>query len=310
MGNAATLMVAAALLGGSTVTAAGARADGGERSARQAGMLGAKPRTTAPRHPLDPLSKAEIQRAFTLVEADERFVAGSFPLVELRPPPKADVLAWVVGEPFRRDAFVQVYDQVANLLTEVVVDLDLGAIGSWTPRPGEQPPVYMTEWTRADEIVRADLAWQAAMAARGLALDDLYLDVWAPGDTSDVSNPDGHRLFRALTFFSGGEPHQYPRPVEGLVVVIDMTDERVLSVTDTGPVPVATDEPGHADHERAPLPPLAGRPRRSGVPSRCVVGSSAGRDGGCTWGGRPDWCCARSATSRTACCDPWPTRSR
>ena len=56
---------------------AGAIIDVGMRTRRSAwlvGMLGTKPRSTAPRHPLEPLSKTEILRASALVEADERFV--------------------------------------------------------------------------------------------------------------------------------------------------------------------------------------------------------------------------------------------
>ena len=171
-------------------------------------------------------------------------------------PPKADVLAWQPGQPFSRKATLNVYDRDANVVNEVVVDLRSHSVESWAPRPGVEPAVYGTEWTEADSIVRKDARWQAAIAARGLKPRDIYIDVWAPGDTAGIDDPNGDRLLRAITFYRGHLPNPYDRPVEGITVTIDMTTRTVLDVTDSGIVPVDKTETGDAKAARHGLKPL------------------------------------------------------
>src|SRR4051794_23962630 len=69
--------------------------------------------------PLDPLTAGEIATTFRVIEASERFPAGAyFPIVSLNEPPKAEVLGWLPGRAFRREAFAQVYGRPANRLFE------------------------------------------------------------------------------------------------------------------------------------------------------------------------------------------------
>ena len=66
----------------------------------------------APVHPLDPLSGAEMQLACDLVKAAEKLDSHArFPMVELREPPKAEVVAFKTGEYFSRTAFVLAIDR-------------------------------------------------------------------------------------------------------------------------------------------------------------------------------------------------------
>jgi Cu2+-containing amine oxidase len=74
--------------------------------------------------PLDPLTAAEIRTTLEVIEASNKYPAGAiFPIVTLKEPPKAELLAWDPGEPFRREAFANVYNRGANRLFEAVVDL-------------------------------------------------------------------------------------------------------------------------------------------------------------------------------------------
>ena len=147
-----------------------------------------------------------MRSTVAIIESDSRFPAeGFFPTISLQEPPKADVQAWRPRTPITRQAQADVYDQAANALSRVVVDLCSRSVESWTPVPGAQPPIYMTEWTDAVAVVRADTRWQDAMRARDVKPDDVYVDIWAPGDVTGVPNPDGHRLLRALSFLKGAE---------------------------------------------------------------------------------------------------------
>jgi primary-amine oxidase len=70
------------------------------------------------------------------------------------------------------------------------------------------------------------------------------------------SNPAGNRLLRALSFFDGGMPNPYDRPVEGVVATIDMNAMTVIDVTDTGIKPVNTTFTGSSGTTRPGLKPL------------------------------------------------------
>ena len=207
--------------------------------------------------PLDPLSDAEILKTFQVIEASNKFPAGAFfPLVTLKEPPKSELLAWDPGESFRREAFAEVYDRDANRLFEAVVDLKTQKVTSWVERPGVQPATLLTEYDDADAIIRADPRWRKAIKDRGLKPSDIYLDVWALGSVELPPNPQGHRLMRGLSFWSGDLPNPYDRPVEGLVATVDMTTNTVIEVSDTGIKPVNTTFSGSSDTTRPGLKPL------------------------------------------------------
>ena len=207
--------------------------------------------------PLDPLTAAEISKTFEVIEASDKYPAGAFfPIVTLKEPPKAELLAWDPGEPFRREAFANVYSRAANRLFEAVVDLKTQKLISWVERPGVQPAVSISEYAAADAVVRGDARWRKAIRDRNLKPSDIYIDVWAPGSVALPPAPPGKRLLRALSFFDGGLPNPYDRPVEGLVATVDMNAMTVIDLTDTGIKPVNTTLTGSSATTRPGLKPL------------------------------------------------------
>jgi primary-amine oxidase len=211
----------------------------------------------AARGPLDPLTRGEITRTFRVIERSRDLPATAFfPIVSLREPPKAEVLRWAPGDSFRREAFAQVYDRATNRLFEAVVDLRTQRLRSFVERPGAQPAVFGDEYESADVAVRADARWRAAMARRGIDPDDVFLDLWAPGEVDLPHVEPGVRLLRALSFFEGGLPNPYARPIEGVLVTIDANRMQVVDVQDTGARPVnrtSSDASGTARPRLAPL---------------------------------------------------------
>ena len=203
------------------------------------------------------MTSEEIATAFQVIEGSRDLPATAFfPIVSLQEPPKAEVLSWSPGRPFRREAFAQVYDRAANRLFEAVVDLRTERLLSFAEVPGAQPAVFGDEYESADAAVRRDARWRLAMTRRGLDPDDVFLDVWAPGELNLPPAGAGARLLRALSFFAGDLPNAYDRPIEGVLVTIDANRMQVLDVQDTGARPVnrtATDAPGGT---RPPLAPL------------------------------------------------------
>src|SRR6478735_5172123 len=218
------------------------------------GLVGAAPSGEGP---LDPLSATEINSTVEVIEASPKYPAGAFfPIVTLKEPPKSELLAWDPGEPFRREAFANVYSRAANRLFEAVVDLKTQKLISWVERPGVQPAVSISEYAIADSVVRADARWRKAIRDRGLKPADIYIDVWAPGSVALPPNPSGKRLLRALSFFDGGIANPYDRPIEGVIATVDMNAQTVIDVTDTGMNPLNTTLTGSSDTSRPGLKPL------------------------------------------------------
>ena len=100
--------------------------------------------------PLDPLTAAEINETFKVIESYGKFPRGAFfPYVSLKEPTKRSVLDGTSS----RKALAQVYDRKQNQLVEAVVDLAGHSIESWTLKPGAQPAVFTTDFVDSDRLV-------------------------------------------------------------------------------------------------------------------------------------------------------------
>ncbi|MEZ4312052.1 MAG: primary-amine oxidase [Polyangiaceae bacterium] len=231
----------------------------------------------APPHPLDPLSQAELANAVRLLREAGKLSSGTrFALLALNEPPKDEVLAWKAGAPFRREAFAIALDRAKNQAFEAVVDLAGGKVVSTTEIVGAQPPILVEEFTRGQEIVRADARWQEAMKKRGITrFEDVQLDVWAPGHVGLGGAlslpPGGPRLLRVLSHLRGTAINPYSRPIEGVIAVVDAGTERVIELIDTGVVPIPGPEGDFFDPKRvgklrpAPKRLVTSQPDGSGI---------------------------------------------
>jgi primary-amine oxidase len=206
-------------------------------------LLGASPaRSDDGSHPLSPLTEAEIQRAVEIVRA-ERKIAGElfFPLLALHEPTKPELRSQAAGEKIPRRASLVILDRPQRKTYEAVVDLTAGNIAKWHERADVQPTVLLGEYEKVTNIVRADPQWQAAMKKRGIEkFDEVNLDAWAPGYLQLEGVPNA-RLMRVLSFYRGQGTNAYGRPVEGVVVVVNLDTGKVVQLVDTGVVPVSND---------------------------------------------------------------------
>ena len=189
-------------------------------------------------HPLDPLTATEIETAVAaIVEQQNLTDLALFPNVYLLKPPKSEVLAFTEGSDFQREAFVVVLDRAQNQTYEAIVDLNTRTVTSWEEIPGAQPLITEPEFDILDEVVRADERWQQAMLDRGITdFDSVVVDGWAPGNLTSEESESGARLLRALTYYQGEDQNWY-RPIEGLLVTVNLNSETVDTFLDTGIVP-------------------------------------------------------------------------
>jgi primary-amine oxidase len=209
--------------------------------------------TVPTRHPLEPLRGEEVAAAVAILRASGKLTDKTrIVQIVLQEPPKEVVLGWQAGDSVAREAFVQVLDNADGAVYEGRVSLTEGKIETWTRIPGVQPAVMLDEFFECELAVKADPAFQAALARRGVTdMSLVMVDPWSAGWYGAESESDlcGLRLVRALAW-TRSEPgdNGYARPIEGVVIFADLNTMKVLRVEDTGVVPLPP-EPANYSRE-------------------------------------------------------------
>jgi primary-amine oxidase len=199
-------------------------------------------------HPLDPLSAAEIERAWEIVRTERALgprVRVIF--VMLHEPDKKIVLAHRPGDAVERAAFVVLVDSGPGKTYEAVVSLSGGRVLSWEHVPGAQPAIVLDEFVDCEATVRADPRWQEAMRRRGITDFDLAMvDCWSAGNFG-FPQDEGRRLVRALTWMRRhAQDNGYARPVANLLTVVDLNAMAVVAVEDGGIVPLPPEDANYS----------------------------------------------------------------
>ncbi len=190
-------------------------------------------------HPLDPLTKEEIKMAVEILKASGKTTTSSrFSLIVLREPSKAEVLNYKPGDPLRREAFIIVFDRAPNKTFEAVVDLHQRSVTSWKEIPGVQPSLFLEDVFITQAVVKADLQWQEAMRKRGITdFNSVQIEPWPAGNFG-FPEEQGIRVLRAVSFLRGKATNPHARPIEGVLAYVDLTNNKVFKLIDTGVVPV------------------------------------------------------------------------
>jgi primary-amine oxidase len=188
-----------------------------------------------------PLTADEIAAASTILkEARGLGPSSRFVFVTLHEPDKTLVTSWQPGDdPLPREAHIVLYQRGARTTCEAVVSLTAREVLSFREVPGVQAPIMTEEFESCEGIVVADPRWQEAMRRRGVEDFSLAMvDPWASSWTGPEDDPSARRIARPLTWMrSAPGEHGYARPVEGLVVLVDLDAGEVIDVQDTGVVP-------------------------------------------------------------------------
>lgn len=191
------------------------------------------------KHPLDAPTKQEYWTIFEVMKTSGHVDADTrFPLINLREPPKEEVLKWKPGEAFRREALVVA--KQGSKTFEAVVDVAGGKLVSWKEIPGVQPNLTDEEIRSVDEAVKSNPEWQAALRRRGIT-DYSTVDCFglSPGYFG-TPEEQGRRIQHVICSERRGTSNLEARPIEGLIVVWDTNEKKALRVIDTGAVPVPT----------------------------------------------------------------------
>jgi primary-amine oxidase len=190
----------------------------------------------SPEHPLDGLTASEIWTAYEVLQASEKVDAKTrYPMVQLKEAPKEEVLAWKPGQPMRREAFVMVKQGPQTF--EAVVDVSGNKLVSWTEVRGVQPNSPDEENDEIKESVKDNADVKAALKRRGIT-DFGTVDCGGYGTGYfGTAEEQGRRLFRVVCGQQYGALEDWG-PIEGLTILWDGNEKKVLRVIDTGLVPL------------------------------------------------------------------------
>jgi len=230
-------------------------------------------------HPLDPLSREELETAVAVLKAaghvdrDTRFV-----FLSLREPDKSAVLDWKPGQPFQREAFAIIKQGRGTF--EATIGLSGKQLKSWRRMKGVQPALLSDEAAQLKDILAADPGWRAAMRKRGLRQFDRIECMPFSAGYFGVAAEKGRRLVRAQCYDAGSALNYWGRPIEGVVATVDLDRRRVFKLVDTGIVPVPAGpvdyDPKTIGAQRPPLNPIVVQQPRG--PAFTVRGSAVDWD--------------------------------
>jgi len=192
-------------------------------------------------HPLDALSSAELEEAAQILRTEKNLGdTARFVSISLHEPDKITVAAFQPGLATKRQAFVVMLDRASQYASEAVVDLIGKSVVSWKQLPkGIQPSIMLDEFFEVERAVRRHPEFLAALQRRGIEDADLVMvDPWSAGFYgTEAPEYLGRRLSRALCFVrSEDRDNGYARPIDSMVVVVDVNKLEVLRVEEYGPV--------------------------------------------------------------------------
>jgi primary-amine oxidase len=221
----------------------------------------------APSHPLDALTAEEYWIIYDAMKASGQTDSLTrYTSIVLHEPPKAEVLSWKSGDPFRREALVVV--KQGPKVREAIVDVAGRKLGSWREIEGVQPNQTEEEFDLIEELVKAHPEWREAMRRRGISdLATIHCDGGVFGNFGTTEEVGG-RVARAHCHQAYGALEGAETPVvEGVIVLIDLDARKVVRVIDSGAVPTSR---ASADHG----PEMVGPTRE--IPSPILVQQPAG----------------------------------
>jgi primary-amine oxidase len=186
------------------------------------------------RHPLEPLSLREIERAVQVLkkQTDKITPTTRFVSVSLREPAKEKVINKTT-ELIPREADVVLFDNGTNSCYEARVLLEgEGRVLSFDHIPGAQPTMTIDEQVECEQAVLRSVQFQELIREH-YGINDVNLvmvDIWSSGYYGKEEERT-RRLARPLCFVrSDPTDNGYARPIEGLRPVVDLNLSKKMKV--------------------------------------------------------------------------------
>ena len=195
-----------------------------------------------PQHPMDPLEDFEIMTAADILQsAGAALPTAIFQSIDLREPAKDVVLNFHAGDPLTTRS-ATVYFRQNKKSYRSIVNLTAGTFTAPVLIPASDGQLGLTiaEVSTLGFAVETP-AVRNALALRGLDTPEKRLNVLVtPLTPGSFGLPEeSHRIVKAQMYYTDfAGINLYAKPIEGLQAIIDLDDQAVLQVIDTGPLPL------------------------------------------------------------------------
>ena len=205
------------------------------------------------RHPLEPLSASEVQKAVQLLKTAEAFTNTTRIIsITLREPGKSFVYEWDGAADGERHAEAVLFDNAQNRAFTATLNLSTGKLAAVNAAPANaQPTLSMDEQVECEQAVLASEEFRAALR-RHYGITDTSLvmvDIWSAGNYGSEED-SSRRLTRPLCFLrSDRTDNGYARPIEGIRPVVDLNTMKVIRVEEFGEWPLPP-QPGNYASDR------------------------------------------------------------
>jgi primary-amine oxidase len=212
-----------------------------------------------PQHPLDGLTTAEFWTVYETLEQAGHAPEGTlFASVLLGPPAKAAALAWQPGRPMPREADVVLLREGKSYTAQV--DVAGKRVVQHAELQGAQAPFLGSELGGGDEILKKDPQVVAALAKRGIKDLRTVQCVALPVAWRSVPEQATKRIGFGSCAVTRRVYHGWGRSIEGLMILVDMVEKKVIRVEDRGVSPVPSGDINYEELPENPRPhttPLA-----------------------------------------------------
>ncbi|XP_054794655.1 primary amine oxidase-like [Prosopis cineraria] len=208
-------------------------------------------------HPLDPLTKQEITLIRTVVL--NKYPSGTaFHYVGLDDPDKTTLLKWA-SSPNKnlvhipRLAFVIVI--IKSQIHEILINLKTLQILSDNVHTGNGfPTLTVDEQSEAILLPLKYGPFIESVKKRGLNLSDVVCSTFTVGWYGETKSI---RALRVECFMMGETANIYVRPINGILILVDIDKMQIIQYQDRSvePVPKAEDTEYRADHQKPPFGP-------------------------------------------------------
>src|SRR4051795_2472644 len=187
-------------------------------------------------HPLDPLTRTEIETVVAVVRGQKELGLGlRFISTMLREPSKESLRAWDEGgEAPPRVAALILFDRGPGATYEALVDVDLADLIELKKVEGVQPAIMVEEYEECERLLKEHADFHAAIERRGLSVEEslelITIDP-VPAGNFGVPEEEGRRLARAQVWIRpvpGG--NSYARPLEGIIGLVDLAAGEVIQI--------------------------------------------------------------------------------
>ena len=202
-------------------------------------------------HPLDPLKYEEYWAVLEILrDAGKLDEDTRFSMINLIPPPKDEVWGFSKGATFSRRALALVRQKEKTYETEV--DLAAGKLTSWSELTGAHANWLGEEHQALKKEIKEHPDFIAALAKRGIE-DLTFIDCGiGPPGYYGTEEQRGRRVGHATCQSAVNRRNQWTSRIEGVTVVLDMNEKKVLRVVDEGVVPIPDTR---ADYDPASIGP-------------------------------------------------------